>query len=92
MKATYILLNSIYFSDINTVLFKLFNFHKYITFTNLISVAINYGIFRRKDFNETAQNVMFYDMGAGSTAAAVVSYSVSKGRDADPQATILGVG
>jgi molecular chaperone DnaK (HSP70) len=58
----------------------------------LFSVAINYGIFRRKDFNETAQNVMFYDMGAGSTAAAVVSFSTSKGRDPDPQATVLGVG
>lgn len=54
-------------------------------------VAINYGIFRRKDFNESAQNVIFYDMGATSTAAVVVSYSVSKGRDPDPQAAILGV-
>jgi hypoxia up-regulated 1 len=54
-------------------------------------VAINYGIFRRKDFNESAQNVIFYDMGATSTAAVVVSYSVGKGRDADPQAAILGV-
>ncbi|XP_065353221.1 hypoxia up-regulated protein 1 isoform X1 [Cloeon dipterum] len=56
-----------------------------------MAVAINYGIFRRKDFNDTAQNVIFYDMGATSTAAAVVSYSVGKGRDADPQAAILGV-
>ncbi|KAF4520111.1 hypothetical protein B566_EDAN010267 [Ephemera danica] len=57
-----------------------------------LAVAINYGIFRRKDFNETAQNMIFYDMGASSTSAAVVSFSVSKGRDPDPQATVLGVG
>lgn len=30
-------------------------------------------------------------MGATSTAAVVVSYSVGKGRDTDPQAAILGV-
>jgi hypoxia up-regulated 1 len=57
----------------------------------VLLVAINYGIFRRKDFNESAQNVIFYDMGATSTAAVVVSYSVGKGRDTDPQAAILGV-
>ncbi|XP_059483412.1 hypoxia up-regulated protein 1 isoform X2 [Neocloeon triangulifer] len=56
-----------------------------------MAVAINYGIFRRKDFNESAQNVIFYDMGATSTVASVISYSIGKGRDADPQATVLGV-
>jgi hypothetical protein len=31
------------------------------------SVALNYGIFCWKDFSETAQYIMFYDMSATST-------------------------
>lgn len=31
------------------------------------AIAMNYGVFRAKDFNETARNIMFYDMGAQST-------------------------
>ncbi|XP_054262425.1 hypoxia up-regulated protein 1 [Macrosteles quadrilineatus] len=61
------------------------------------AVALNYGIFRRKDFNETAQYVMFYDMGASSTTATVVSYQMVKVKDkgiveTHPQVAILGVG
>lgn len=61
------------------------------------SVALNYGIFRRKDFNETAQYMMFYDMGASSTTATVVSYQLVKVKDkgvteTHPQVQILGVG
>lgn len=38
------------------------------------AVAINYGVFRAKSFNETATNILFYDMGATSTVATVASY------------------
>lgn len=61
------------------------------------AVALNYGIFRRKDFNETSQYVMFYDMGASKTTATIVSYQITKTKDrgiveTHPQISILGVG
>ncbi|XP_075233640.1 hypoxia up-regulated Grp170 co-chaperone protein isoform X2 [Lycorma delicatula] len=61
------------------------------------AVALNYGIFRRKDFNETAQYMMFYDMGASSTTATVVSFQLVKIKDkgvteTHPQVQIVGVG
>lgn len=61
------------------------------------AVALNYGIFRRKDFNETAQYVMFYDMGAASTSATIVSYQLVKIKDrgiteTHPQVSVIGVG
>ncbi|KAL8594265.1 hypothetical protein ACOMHN_044209 [Nucella lapillus] len=62
------------------------------------AAALNYGVFRRKNFNTTAQHFMFYDMGATSTVATVVSYQVVKTKDAssrvdsNPQLTIKGVG
>jgi hypoxia up-regulated 1 len=39
------------------------------------AVALNYGIFRRKEFNNTAVQYMFVDMGASSTTATVVCKS-----------------
>ncbi|EFA02143.1 hypoxia up-regulated protein 1 [Tribolium castaneum] len=61
------------------------------------AVALNYGIFRSKDFNETAQYVMFYDMGATSTTATLVSYQTVKTKDkgfveTHPQLSVIGVG
>ncbi|ERL94524.1 hypothetical protein D910_11801 [Dendroctonus ponderosae] len=61
------------------------------------AVALNYGIFRTKTFNETAQYVMFYDMGASSTTATLVSYQNVKTKErgfveTHPQVQILGVG
>lgn len=61
------------------------------------AVALNYGIFRRKDFNESIQYIMFYDMGASSTTATVVGYQMVKTKDkgfleTNPQLSILGVG
>ncbi|XP_063910653.1 hypoxia up-regulated protein 1 [Zophobas morio] len=61
------------------------------------AVALNYGIFRSKDFNETAQYVMFYDMGASSTTATLVSYQTVKTKErgyveTHPQLSIIGVG
>ena len=35
------------------------------------AAGINYGMFRRKEFNETAQTVLIYDMGATKTTATV---------------------
>ena len=37
-----------------------------------ILVALNYGVFRRAEFNTSAVNVMFYDVGASSAVATVV--------------------
>lgn len=59
------------------------------------AVALNYGIFRRKEFNESAQYFMFYDMGAYKTSAAVVSYQLVKDkatREVLPVVQVLGVG
>lgn len=64
---------------------------------NHMAVALNYGIFRAKDFNETAQYVMFYDMGASSTTAAIVSLQTVKTKErgyveTHPQISVIGVG
>ncbi|XP_069038910.1 hypoxia up-regulated protein 1 [Lepisosteus oculatus] len=58
------------------------------------AVALNYGVFRRKDINSTAQNVMFFDMGSGSTVATVVTYQTVKTKDTgvQPQLQVRGVG
>ncbi|XP_061449474.1 hypoxia up-regulated protein 1 isoform X2 [Rhineura floridana] len=58
------------------------------------AVALNYGVFRRKDINATAQNIMFYDMGAGSTVCTIVTYQAMKTKDlgTQPQLQIRGVG
>ncbi|XP_035774957.1 hypoxia up-regulated protein 1-like [Anopheles albimanus] len=59
------------------------------------AVALNYGIFRRKEINETAQYFLFYDMGAYKTSAAVVSYQLLKDkatRETHPVVQVLGVG
>ncbi|XP_069732405.1 hypoxia up-regulated protein 1 [Phaenicophaeus curvirostris] len=58
------------------------------------AVALNYGVFRRKDINATAQNIMFYDMGAGSTVCTIVTYQTVKTKDSgtQPQLQIQGMG
>lgn len=61
------------------------------------AVALNYGIFRAKSYNETSQYIMFYDMGASSTTATLISYQVVKTKErgyveSHPQLTVLGVG
>lgn len=58
------------------------------------AVAVNYGVFRRKDIDNTAKNVMFYDMGSGSTTATIVSYQTVKTKEAgtQPQLQIRGIG
>ena len=61
------------------------------------AVSLNYGMFRRKEINGTAQYLMFYDMGSSQTTATVVSYQTVKTKDklyseTNPQLTVLGVG
>lgn len=62
-----------------------------------MAVALNYGIFRTKDFNDTAQYVMFYDMGASATTATIVSLQNIKTKERGyvetvPQISVIGVG
>lgn len=60
-----------------------------------MGVAINYGVFRQSSFNETEQNIMFYDMGSTSTIATIVGYSTVKEKGQTKptaQAEIKGVG
>ncbi|KAM4651425.1 hypoxia up-regulated protein 1 isoform 2-T2 [Discoglossus pictus] len=58
------------------------------------AVALNYGVFRRKDINNTAQNIMFYDMGSRGTTCTIVTYQTVKTKDSgtQPQLQIRGVG
>ncbi|RUS70581.1 hypothetical protein EGW08_021660 [Elysia chlorotica] len=61
------------------------------------AVALNYGVFRRNNFNTTTQYYMFYDMGSTSTTATIVGYNVVKTKEgtrveSNPQVTIKGVG
>lgn len=59
------------------------------------AVGLNYGIFRRKEFNETAQYFVFYDMGAYKTTASVISYQLVKDKATKeilPVVQVLGVG
>ncbi|GFU72242.1 hypoxia up-regulated protein 1 [Trichonephila clavipes] len=59
------------------------------------AVALNYGIYRRRDFNETPTNILFYDMGAGNTVATVATYQLVKSKETgevSPQVTVRGVG
>ena len=56
---------------------------------------MNYGVFRRKDFNATGSTLMFFDMGSSGTVATVAHYQMVKNKDdyeANPQLTIKGVG
>ncbi|XP_006821428.1 hypoxia up-regulated protein 1-like [Saccoglossus kowalevskii] len=61
------------------------------------AVALNYGVFRRTTFNVTPTNIMFYDMGASSTTATIVSYQIVKTKEkgiseTNPQLTVKGIG
>ncbi|XP_034832599.1 hypoxia up-regulated protein 1 [Maniola hyperantus] len=61
------------------------------------AIAINYGIFRRKEINETAWYALFFDMGAVSTKAALVEFKTVKIKEKGyvetvPQMQVIGVG
>merc|ERR1712013_233121 len=62
-----------------------------------MAVALNYGMFRRKEINGTVKNMMLYDMGAQATTATIVGFQVVKTKEkgfaeTHPQAQVLGVG
>jgi hypoxia up-regulated 1 len=62
-----------------------------------MAVALNYGMFRRKEINGTAKNIMLYDMGAQDTTVSIVGYQIVKTKEkgfseTHPQAQILGIG
>jgi hypoxia up-regulated 1 len=62
-----------------------------------MAVSLNYGMFRRKEINETVRNLMFYDMGSRDTVVSIVAFQVIKTKErgfteTHPQAQILGVG
>ncbi|QQP37570.1 Uncharacterized protein FKW44_017871, partial [Caligus rogercresseyi] len=46
-----------------------------------LSVALNYGMFRRKEMNSTAKNLVLYDMGAQDTTVSVVSFQMIKTKE-----------
>ncbi|XP_032689323.1 hypoxia up-regulated protein 1 isoform X2 [Odontomachus brunneus] len=61
------------------------------------AVALNYGVFGRTEINDSAHYILFYDMGASSTTATVVSYQNVKTKErgfveTNPHVTVLGVG
>ncbi|XP_050666772.1 hypoxia up-regulated protein 1 [Leptidea sinapis] len=60
------------------------------------AIGINYGIFRRKEINESAWHALFFDMGAKSTKAALVEYKTVKTKEKGyvetvPQLQVIGV-
>ncbi|XP_058823794.1 hypoxia up-regulated protein 1 [Topomyia yanbarensis] len=74
---------------------KLANLNVLQLINDYTAVALNYGIFRRKEFNETAQYFVFYDMGAYKTTASVISYQLVKdkaSREILPVVQVIGVG
>ncbi len=44
------------------------------------AAALNYGVFRRKEINETRQTMLIYDMGASKTTATIVEYVLEQVR------------
>ncbi|NWR21595.1 HYOU1 protein, partial [Emberiza fucata] len=58
------------------------------------AVALNYGVFLLHCPGFSFQNIMFYDMGAGSTVCTIVTYQTVKTKDsgAQPQLQIQGIG
>ena len=46
-----------------------------------MAVALNYGMFRRKEINGTVKNLVLYDMGAQATTATVVGFQIVKTKE-----------
>ena len=60
------------------------------------AVALNYGIFRRKDFNTSGSTYLFYDMGSQSTVCTLATFTLVKSKENGyveevPQLTIKAV-
>eukprot|EP00049_Salpingoeca_infusionum_P004630 m.81907 g.81907 ORF g.81907 m.81907 type:complete len:964 (+) comp12658_c1_seq1:574-3465(+) len=63
--------------------------------TSPISAGLNYGVFRRSEFNSTERLLMIYDMGSTSTTATVLGYSTAKDKTTKrttPQVEVKGIG
>nr|AKG51639.1 hypoxia up-regulated protein [Artemia sinica] len=61
------------------------------------AIGLNFGIFRSKEWNDTARYFLFYDMGASSTVATVIAYQTAKTKErgyseTNPQLAVVGVG
>lgn len=59
------------------------------------AAGLNYGVFRRKDFNTAGTTLMFFDMGASGTTATIATFQMVKNKgdyEANPQIVIRGVG
>jgi len=57
------------------------------------AAALNYGVFRSKEVESTAQYLMLYDIGASGTEASVVAYQLGKvNGEVDPQLSVKGHG
>ncbi|EDQ91732.1 uncharacterized protein MONBRDRAFT_31181 [Monosiga brevicollis MX1] len=58
-----------------------------------VATGLNYGVFRRKEFNATEQHILFYDIGSTNTIASVGTFSQVKDKSSKvPQVQIKGVG
>ena len=60
------------------------------------AVALNFGIFRRKDFNSNGSTYLFYDMGSQSTVCTLATFTLVKSKEDGyveevPQLTIKAV-
>lgn len=58
------------------------------------AVGLNYGVFRRSEFNETEQLFMFVDVGSTATTATVAGFKVVKEKDTktkNPQLELRGM-
>ena len=54
------------------------------------AIALNYGMFKRKDFVDKPKTMLIYDMGASRSTCSVVEIKVDE-KSKDPVATVLGV-
>ena len=60
-----------------------------------LKAGLNYGVFRRKDFNSTGTTLMFFDMGSTGTVATIATFQLVKLKEdieANPQLVVRGVG
>eukprot|EP01147_Barroeca_monosierra_P010946 gene10946-3018_t len=56
-----------------------------------VAVGLNYGVFRRTEFNSTEQLFLFYDMGSTSTIASIIGFHTVKDKETKKQTPALEV-
>jgi hypoxia up-regulated 1 len=60
-----------------------------------VAAGLNYGVFRRKDFNSSGTTFMFFDMGGSGTTATIATFQLVKNKEdyePNPQIVVRGVG